>query len=112
MRKLTVRLLDRHNPCPEGRELFVRLFPGGTYCSKRDIQRMVYLHDKKVNGIDGWVSWAAHTLLMGEAWEKYIEILESWHKTGESKSTTRIRAFGIAWRMQDEKVNGGAIGGQ
>ena len=46
MKKLTVEILKAHGACNEGLETFKRIFPRGTYCSKKDIEKWLVLDYK------------------------------------------------------------------
>lgn len=98
MRRLTIHDIDPHRPCPEGRELFVRLFPKGTMCSKKDLDKMARL-SKTTKGIINWTQWAALQVLNDAQWEVYSGYLAK-HGNGEAGEGT-IRAFGKAWRKQN-----------
>lgn len=94
MRKLTIEILSEHEPCKNGRDLFVRLFPKGTYCTKRDLDKMVRAGNK-CDGVHDWVCWAACHVLNMRQYATYTR--EKGKRTYRYEEGT-IRAFGKAWR--------------
>lgn len=88
MKKLTAELLAANDACPHGLAWFKSRFPGGTFCSRKDV---VVAGASYTASYLQWIEWAARVLFDKREYGEFRIAKES---------TTAVEAFAYIWRRK------------